>query len=221
MASKKFMKYNKNLILNSVLGAVLLICFIFFLTACGFLTNNNGIEEFDEPQQPDQFIKKDDFHMQLEREEVIETAPQTGCFAPGFTLTDLDGNDWSLEDFCGHSLIVMFWDTICSPCIEDMNLLEELNTSDERITVIAINVREQQEVVKSFAQKKGYSFQILLDTKGEVFKQQYLLKEVPVTIAINSRGEITFIQKGPMGKDNLEMLRRSALEMMELYPIIK
>lgn len=60
----------------------------------------------------------------------------------------------------------------------------------------------------------------MLDSGGEVFKQ-YLLENVPVTFAINARGEITFIQNGPMGKENLEMIRRSALDLMELYPIIK
>ncbi len=186
--------------------------------ACG--NNSLLIEENNDSQLPDPCNGTDNFHMPVER-EVTEIAPRTGCFAPGFTLKDLQGNDWSLEEeSCGQALIVIFWKSDCSFCIENLRLLQDLHTSEERIEVVAVNVQEEFEVVYDFAREKGYTFQILLDSEGEVY-EEYLLDRVPVTFAINARREITFIQRGPMIEENLEMLRRSALEMMELYPIIK
>ena len=220
MVYKKQKKYyEKGFYTKYFLLTAFLISVLVLFTACGIPVFERT-EEQDDSQASGDCPTTDDFHMPLEREEVTETAPKTGCFAPGFTLRDLEGNDWSLKDYCGQSFLVIFWKTNCSQCVEDLKLLEELHTSEQRVEVVAINVQEEQEVVQSFVQEKGYSFQILLDTGGEVF-EKYLLENVPVTFAINSRREITFIQNGPMGKENLEMLRRSALDLMELYPIIK
>ena len=210
---------NRNHKTKAIMFLMFAAVIMIILSACG--NNSLSIEENDDSQLPEPCNGTDNFHMPMERDKVTETAPRTGCFAPEFTLKDLQGKNWSLEEeSCGQALIVIFWKSDCSHCIENLRLLQELHTSEERIEVVAVNVQEEFEAVYSFAREKGYTFQILLDSEGEVY-EEYLLDRVPVTFAINARREITFIQRGPMGEENLEMLRRSALEMMELYPIIK
>jgi len=143
-----------------------------------------------------------------EQEELTEVAPRPGARAPAFSLQDLEGKELSLDDLSGQPVIINFWTTWCSFCAEEMPLLESLHTSGE-VVVLAVNVQDDTEQVERFIQESGYTFPVLLDTKGEVF-QTYRLSGFPTTLALDEQGMVRSIRIGAFDEKGLEQLVQSA-----------
>lgn len=156
----------------------------------------------------------------LEPKEITEVAPRVGFLAPPFSLEDINGNEINLNDYCGKHLFVVFWHLDCDTCENVLTLMEEVHVSDELITVIAINVRDDADLLLPYVRDRMYSFPILLDREGVVFKE-YQLNSFPATIAINGRREIVLIWSGFINEEELVKIRRILLDWWELEPIIK
>jgi len=66
----------------------------------------------------------------------------TAFEAPDFTVRDREGNDWTLSEHRGKTLVLNFWSITCRPCIEEMPMLETLaHLVSERddVEVVAIS----------------------------------------------------------------------------------
>jgi peroxiredoxin len=144
-------------------------------------------------------------------EKTVEFAPQNGSLAPLFSLKDLEGETLELEAFRGSPVILNFWTTWCSYCVDEMPHLQELHTSGKDVVVLAINVQEDKKLVQKFIDDKGFTFPVLLDSDGEVFKN-YRLRAFPTTFALNAEGVVTSIKIGAFNVAGLEKLVRSARE---------
>ena len=59
----------------------------------------------------------------------------------------------------------------------------------DKYVMLAVNSGQGGQEVKSFADKNGYTFTILLDEDGKV-SQQYGIQGIPTTFIINAKGEI-------------------------------
>lgn len=60
---------------------------------------------------------------------------------------------------------------------------------DKGFEVLAVNIGENREKVKEYADKKGMLFKVLLDTKGEV-AIKYRIRGTPAHFLINKNGKI-------------------------------
>lgn len=125
--------------------------------------------------------------------------PETGEVAADFRLEDLDGNSVALSDFSGSPVLLNFWASWCTPCRDEMPLLETVyNDSKWRETglvVLTINVGESRPTVKDFVEEFGISFSVLLDTERNVFRQ-YFVRGVPTTYFIDTKGIIQHVTIG-------------------------
>ncbi len=72
-------------------------------------------------------ITEDD-HMRKVVQETFEAAQvlAPGNPAPGFTLTDINGETVSLEDFRGQVVYLDFWASWCGPCMQQVPYAKEL-----------------------------------------------------------------------------------------------
>ncbi len=59
----------------------------------------------------------------------------------------------------------------------------------KKFVMLAVNLREPGDRVKSFADKNGYTFPILLDTNGEV-AAWYQVSVIPTTFLIDEKGDV-------------------------------
>ena len=103
-----------------------------------------------------------------------------------FALEGVDGRQYRLKALRGHPVLLDFWATWCVPCRKEMPRLDALART--RLTVLAITDEENQ-VVRKFVAVNRYSFPVLLDRQGEVFKI-YGVVPRPTTILIDSAGKI-------------------------------
>jgi peroxiredoxin len=107
-----------------------------------------------------------------------------------FTLKDLDGNTWTLQNLQGKVVLVNFWATWCPPCRKEMPDLDELSTElkAKGLVVLAISNEEPQKV-RAFAAEHRYRFPLLLDTDGNVSKH-FRVEGIPKTFIYNRDGRL-------------------------------
>ena len=145
-----------------------------------------------------------------EAEEPIEvTEIALGELAPDFKLKNLEGEDVSLSDYRGKIVLINFWATWCKFCDIEMPDLNDINNDNEDVVVLAVDVMEEQPKVKSYIEKGGYDFEVVLDTKGEI-AQHYLISSFPTTYAIDKEGILLGGVPGMLTKPQMEQIVESA-----------
>jgi peroxiredoxin len=99
-----------------------------------------------------------------------EQQPMIGQAAPFFSLKDLNGKTYSLENFNGKYLVIHFATTWCPFCNAEAPHLEQLyrDYKDKEVEVLIIDVKENKELVQNTFKKFNFSFPVLLDEDGKV-----------------------------------------------------
>jgi peroxiredoxin len=120
--------------------------------------------------------------------------------APDFTLPNVDEQQVSLRQYRGKVVFLNFWATWCIPCREEMPGLEQLHQTFQQqdLVILAINLKEGAEQVKTFFQKRTLSFPALLDQNGAVFRD-YSVAGMPTTYLIGRNGNL--LARGVGGRD--------------------
>ncbi|MDO3679058.1 TlpA family protein disulfide reductase [Paenibacillus ehimensis] len=120
------------------------------------------------------------------------TAAKVGAQAPAFSLTGLDGQTYTSEQFRGKPLIVNFWASWCGPCKEEAPALVRLyERYKDRVELVAVNItaKDRIESVQAFASAYGLPFPVLLDERAET-AQAYRIVPIPTTYLIDRNGMI-------------------------------
>jgi peroxiredoxin len=97
---------------------------------------------------------------------------EAGAQAPEFTLPDQDGNEVSLSDFRGRTVVLVFYPLDFSPiCTDQLSVYQEVLGELERrgATLVGISV-DSAFAHKAFQERLGVSIPLLADfhPKGEV-----------------------------------------------------
>jgi cytochrome c biogenesis protein CcmG/thiol:disulfide interchange protein DsbE len=130
-----------------------------------------------------------------------------GQAAPDFTLTSLNGEPISLSDYAGQVILVNLWATWCPPCKAEMpgiNALYEDYKADGFV-VLAVNSQEDAVIVQQFIAEQGFTFPVVLDSRGEVMNQ-YQVRGLPTTFIIGRDGQIQHTQSGAISYEQLEKI---------------
>jgi cytochrome c biogenesis protein CcdA/peroxiredoxin len=143
----------------------------------------------------------------------VEVGLNVGNRAPNFTLTTLEGETVSLEDFRGEAVLLNFWATWCTPCRAEMPIFDNVYASerDRGFTILAVNLEESPEQIDGFVEEiGGLSFPILLDRDGSV-NREYRVRNYPTSLLLDGNGIIQTIHRGAVAEEDL----REDLEIFE------
>jgi peroxiredoxin len=172
-----------------IIGSV--ICFfVGICAACGMLTlwnmpfdnsdNNSGPAEMDS-----------------------SAAPQTGEFAPDFQLQSITGETVTLSEFRGQPVLVNFWATWCSPCVDEMPHIEErYRQYAPELVVLAIESDSSRNDLLDFIQEEEITFTVLVGT--ESVSRDYEIYAYPTSFFIDADGVIQAVFIGSMSMDVLD-----------------
>ncbi len=119
-------------------------------------------------------------------------------YAPNFTLPTLDSNNITLSDFHGKPIMLTFWKINCPACEFQMPHIQSFynDWSNEKITVLTVNVGESAAAVREYIASSGLTFPVLLDLKQSV-SQAYGIIGVPTTFFIDAKGILRAYKLGP------------------------
>ena len=137
---------------------------------------------------------------------------------PAFEGTDFDGNTISDSIFSEHAVtLVNFWFNECSPCVEELPTLSELNKTlqEKGGTLIGINTEvfdnneEAIATAKDLLATQGASYtNLILSSDSEAGKYASGIMSFPTTLIIDRNGNIVGdpIIGNLNGGDNLQNL---------------
>jgi peroxiredoxin len=130
-----------------------------------------------------------------------------------FTLEDLHGNPWHLQDLRGKVVLVNFWATWCPPCRKEMPDLDALYNKykDQGFVVLAISDEEAAKV-SPFISEHKISYPVLLDP-GRKVNDAFIVEGIPKSFVYDRSGKMV-AQSIDMRTRNqfLEMLSQAGLQ---------
>jgi len=129
-----------------------------------------------------------------------------------FTLTDLEGKNWTLRDLRGKVVLINFWATWCPPCRKEMPDLDALykRFKDQGLVILAID-DEAVAKIKPYLTENPVSFPILLDP-GRKVNDAFHIGGIPKSFVFDRQGKLV-AQSIDMRtqKQFLEMLGQAGL----------
>lgn len=122
-----------------------------------------------------------------------------GDQAPQFALTSLDGKQVSLANFRGKVVMLHFWATWCSPCVEEIPTIDKLYRAmfGKDFEILAVSVDEGGAgTVVPFLKRNKLTLPVLLDPSHSVAKRYGTFK-FPETYIIDRNGMVKYKVIGP------------------------
>lgn len=112
-----------------------------------------------------------------------------------FTLTSLDGDEYTLSKLKGNVVIVDFWATWCPPCRREIPHFVELYNryKDKGLIILGIS-SEEKATLEAFRDENKITYPLLLGST-EIFKR-FGVSSIPHTLFIDKKGKVRKIQIG-------------------------
>ena len=126
--------------------------------------------------------------------------------APELSLTDIEGNPYSLADYRGQVVLVNLWATWCPPCKEEMPALETFYRRhvDQGFVIVAINDGDPAPDVVQFVDDYGLTFPVWLDPEYIATEQAFKTLNLPSSFVIDRQGRIVLSWVGGINLKDLE-----------------
>jgi len=127
-----------------------------------------------------------------------EKTLELGQIAPDFTLTDIDGNTFSLRDYRGNVVVVDFMATWCVWCAIEMPDLVDFheNYGHQDVVMFSIDVTtsETEEQLRDFKDEYGAEWTFARDIAN--VGVTYQVARIPAKYIINQDGIIVWKHAG-------------------------
>ncbi|MDA8125436.1 MAG: TlpA disulfide reductase family protein [Deltaproteobacteria bacterium] len=140
-------------------------------------------------------------------------ALRIGSSLPSVTLTAVNGMAVKIpESVKGKVVILHFWQIGCSSCKLEMPVMDELYGKNRQkgLEVLAVNVGQNREKVKSFAAELGVSYPLLIDAEKKS-AALYGVTDVPRTYVVDRKGIVRYRILGSASAETLKKLVFSLL----------
>lgn len=133
--------------------------------------------------------------------------------APELTLTGLQGNPVSLEDYRGKVILINNWATWCPPCKAEMPELEAYYQahSEQGFAIVAIELGEPAASVSGFVQQLGLTFPVWLDLDGAAL-DAFENMDLPSSYVVDQQGMLRMSWTGSVNRGTLEKYITPLLE---------
>jgi len=133
-----------------------------------------------------------------------------GQVPPDFTLTDMDGNEFTLSEMAGEKAVVIdFWATWCGWCLRGFpNLVEFNEMYGDEVEVVGVGVWMDMEVepdessrtvsdedLANFIEEHNLNFRLLMNWESNL-TEEYFITGIPLTVIVDKNGNVAAIYSG-------------------------
>ena len=126
--------------------------------------------------------------------------------APDFNLPNLQDGKGSinLAAYKGTPVLVNFWATWCTPCVQEMPLLESAhNKWGSKVQFIGIDRQDYKPDAITFAAKAHVTYPLASDPNATL-DGAYRLRGMPTSVFIDRNGNIVDEVTGPVTRSQLD-----------------
>lgn len=125
----------------------------------------------------------------------------TGAAAPDFSLSDIDGNEVTLSELKGKTVLLDFWGTWCHACISGIPQLKQAAAKyADRLVVVSIDCRDDKEAWLAGVEKYGLGWTNLREEDSMPSSEKptvlYNVTAFPTKVVIGADGRIREIAVG-------------------------
>lgn len=119
------------------------------------------------------------------------TVIEVGDKAPDFSITADDGRVLSRSNFGGRLLVLNFWATWCSPCIQEMPSLDQFHKTfaGSGVVVLGISVDRSEQAYRAFLRQTRVTFLTARDPEARI-SADYGTFKFPETYVIDGSGQV-------------------------------
>ncbi len=141
--------------------------------------------------------RKEKIIQSVEKERILRSAP-------AFEVQKLDGEKITSADLKGKAVVLTFWAGWCSPCIEELPYLQNLNAQflKQNVEFLAVNIDQDSSMRRDMVASFRYqSAPLLTFALGDLeMRKAFGSDEIPYTCIIDQNGQIRYERKG-LGAD--------------------
>ena len=133
-----------------------------------------------------------------------------GRTASTFSLRNpITGQSISLEGLRGKVVVLDFWATWCGPCKDVLPYIREISRifKGEDFVAISIDLREDDDTVRKFAQANQMDWLIATDRDGNVARN-YDVTAIPTLFIVDRFGVVRYVHVGFFKELRDELIRR-------------
>lgn len=130
-------------------------------------------------------------------------AAAVGEMAPDFALPAASGGgNVRLSEHRGEVVLLTFWSSQCSVCIDQLAALGELQATyrSAGLVTLGVSVDDDLKRARHFAAAHAGRFPLLIDRRKSV-SRAYRIEELPTTVLIDRRGRVRYLQSDYHGTD--------------------
>ena len=187
------LKKNTNIVrYTKIIGGIVVFCMGIYMLNTGF-TSIKALE-----------------NRTLDNTTVVENTNDenlTDIEKYSFTLKDSHGNDVTLSDYKGKTVVLNFFATWCTYCKMELPSLEEINNTRDDIVIFLVATPDignegSKEYIESFMEENGYSMTVLYDETGEVVSK-YNVSGLPTSFFFKPDGSVLGYVPGYVEESNL------------------
>lgn len=126
--------------------------------------------------------------------------------APDFTLTNMEGEAFTLSDHVGKVIVLNIWATWCPPCREEIPDFIEIQNEMKNDGVLFVGVSLDEtgwDVVRPFAKEFKINYPLVVDD-GTVDNKYGPISGLPTSFIINKLGQVELVAPGMVTKEQLK-----------------
>lgn len=116
---------------------------------------------------------------------------KAGDKAPEFRVTTFNGKTVTAKNFGGKLLILNFWATWCTPCVQEVPSLDNLERQlgSRGLVVLGVSVDKDQKAYQEFLSRFHVSYLTALDPSQKI-NTEYGTVQFPESYLIDTNGRV-------------------------------
>lgn len=127
-----------------------------------------------------------------------------GQIAPDFTVETLHGDQFTLSEQKGKTVVLNLWASWCPPCRTEMPDISAFAAAHPDIVVIGVAVRDTEEAAREFADQVEPSYPLAMGARD--FENAYPNLGLPATYVIDEDGRVSEVHNGIVDAQTLSDL---------------